>query len=306
MMSELFLQQLLCLIVIVSAENRQDLYSVVRGYHLTNPPMWTVRFTVDKWSAAWCLQQCLTSSCASASFSQTEGICELHSLKLYDADSAFLESDNWIYMEPKSDVLTWDGWTVVFRAQKHTGTSIYSAWLNDSIYHDHPLLPPRLQPGCFSLNTSRTCGDHFRSKIMSTWETAGIQLVKVLLMKNSQVRNEIIFDGTGTTKMSWFTPTRVINSTWTDLTTSAFNVFRISGEPNTRRFQVSHSYAGCHIDVFWMVVVDGNDNTNICFWDNPPVTPKLLYTINNQKAAIGTLTDFEYGDVMAIVVKLGN
>ncbi|XP_046561063.1 uncharacterized protein LOC124270089 [Haliotis rubra] len=306
MMSESFLQQLFCLMVMVSAENRQELYSVVRGYRLTNPPMLTVHYTPDKWSAAWCLQQCLASSCASASFSQTEGTCELHSLKLYGGNATFEESDDWVYMEPSSDVLTWDGWTVVFRGQKDTGTSIYSAWLNDNLYHDHPLLPPRLRPGCFSPDTSRPCEDHFRSKIMSTWETAGIQLVKVLLMKNSQVRNEIIFDGTGTTKMSWFTPTRVINSTWTDLTTSTFNVFRISGEPNTRRFQVSHSYAWCHGDVLWMVVVDGNDHSNICFWDNPSVFPKLLYTIINQKAPIGTLTEFEYGDIMAILVKQGN
>ncbi|XP_067685517.1 uncharacterized protein [Haliotis asinina] len=305
-MTESFLQQLLCLMVIVSAENRQEFYSVVRGYRLTNPPMWTVDYKPAKRSTAWCLKHCLTSSCSSASFSQTLGICELHSLKLYDRDSTFVESDDWLYVEPRSDVLTWDGWTVVFRAQRDTGTSIYSAWLNDSLYHDHPLLPPRLQPGCFSPNTLRPCGDHFRSKIMSTWETAGIKLVKVLLMKNSQVRHEIIFDGTGSTKMSWFTPTRVIYSTWMDLKTSSSNFFSIKGHPKTRRFQISHLYSGCPSDVMWMLIVDGNDHSHPCFFDNPPVTPKFLYSILSRKATIGTLTDFEYGDVMAILVKLGN
>ncbi|XP_046561065.1 uncharacterized protein LOC124270091 [Haliotis rubra] len=306
-MTESFLQQLLCLMVMASAKYRQEFYSVVRGYRLTNPPMWTVSYKPTKTFSAWCLKHCLALSCASASFCQNEGICELHSLKLYDSDSTFVESNDWMYMEPRSDdLLTWDGWTVVFRAQKDTGTSIYSAWLNDSLYHDHPLLPPRLKPGCFSPNTSRPCEDHFRSKIMSAWDTAGIQLVKVLLMKNSHVRNEIIFDGTGSTKMSWFTPTRVINSTWTDLTTSTSNYFSIEGHLYTRRFLISHLYGLCTTDVIWMSVVDGNDQSHPCSWDNPSVYPKLLYAINNQKAAIGTLTDFEYGDVMAILVKLGN
>ncbi|XP_048252635.1 uncharacterized protein LOC125380914 [Haliotis rufescens] len=140
-----------------------------------------------------------------------------------------MESNDWVYLEPKSDVLTWDGWTVVFRARSDTRTSIYAAWLYDAVYHDQPLLPPRLKPGCFSSNTSRPCDNHFRSKIVTTWETAGVQLVKVVLMKNSRVRSEIIFNGTGTNKMSWFSPNRVINSTWTDLTKSTFKYFSIKG-----------------------------------------------------------------------------
>ncbi|XP_046561067.1 uncharacterized protein LOC124270092 [Haliotis rubra] len=306
MVSQSFLQQLLCLLVMASAEIRQELYSVVRGYRLTNTPMLTVNYKPTKRSATWCLKHCLALYCSSTSFSQTEGICELHSLKLYDGDSTYVESGDWIYMEPRSDVLTWDGWKVVFRGQKDTGTSIYSAWLNDSLYHDHPLLPPRLKPGCFSPNTSRPCDDHFRSKIMSAWETAGIQLVKVLLMKNSRVRSEIIFDGTGTTKTSWFTETRVINSTWTDLTTSTFNYFSIEGHPDTRRFLISNRYNGCPNDIMWMMVIDSNESIHACQWDHPATAPKFLYTPKSTKTITGTLTDFEYGDAMVILVKLGN
>ncbi|XP_067683120.1 uncharacterized protein [Haliotis asinina] len=305
-MSESILQQLLCLMAMASAEISQESYTVVHGYRLTNTPMGTVDYKPAKKSKAWCLQHCLALSCASASFRETDGICELHSLKLYDGDSTFVESDDWIYMEPRSDVLTWDGWTVVFRAQKHTGTSSYLAWMNDSIYHDHPLLPPRLQPGCFSPNTSRPCGDHFRSKIMSTWETAGIQLVKVLLMKNSRVRRESVFDGTGTTKMSWFTETRVVYSTWTDLKTSTYNYFSIEGHPYNRRFMISNSYNGCPNDIMWMMVIDGDDVNHACKWDHPATAPKFLYTLKNTKTVTGNLADFEYGDVMAILVKTGN
>ncbi|XP_071082830.1 uncharacterized protein [Haliotis cracherodii] len=300
------LQELLFLMAVASAEIRQELYSVARGYRLTNPPMSTVGYKPTKWSAMWCLNHCLALSCASSSFSQTEGICELHSVKLYDGDSTFMQSNDWVYMEPRSDVLSWDGWTVVFRGQSETGTSIYSAWLDNNLYHDHPLLPPRLKPGCFSPNTSRPCDDHFRSKIVSTWETAGVQLVKVLLIKNNQVRGEIIFNGIGTNKMSWFSPTRVINSTWTDLTTSTFNKFSIKGHIKTRRFLISHAYKSCKRDTIWMVVIDVNDGRRPCSWDNAANTPKLLYTTNSEKTAIGTLTDFEYGDVMTILVKLGN
>ncbi|XP_071084084.1 uncharacterized protein [Haliotis cracherodii] len=305
-MTQSGLQQLLFLMVMASAEIRQEIYSVARGYRLTNPPMSTVGYKPTKWSAMWCLNHCLALSCASASFSQTEGICELHSVKLFDGDSTFMESNDWVYMEPRSDVLSWDGWTVVFRGQSDTGTSIYSAWLDDNLYHDHPLLPPRLKPGCFSPNTSRPCDDHFRSKIISTWETAGVQLVKVLLMNNNQIRSEIIFNGTGTNKMSWFSPTRVINSTWTDLTMSTFNYFSITGHSTTRRFMISHSYDGCPHDVMWMMVIDGNDESHPCDWDTPAIIPKFLYTTNSEMTTTGTLTDFEYGDVMTILVKLGN
>ncbi|XP_067685421.1 uncharacterized protein [Haliotis asinina] len=297
MTSESILQHLLCLMAMASAEISQELYTVVHGYRLTNTPMCTVDYKPTRRFKAWCLQHCLALSCASASFRQTDGICELHSLKLYDGDSRFVESDDWIYMEPRSDVLTWDEWTVVFRAQKHTWTPSYLAWKNDSIYHDHPLLPPRLQPACFSPNTLRPCGDHFRSKIMSTWEAAGIKLVKVLLMKNSRVRKEIIFDGTGTTKMSWFTETRVVNSTWTDLNTSTFNRFSIKGHPNNRRFMISNSYYGCPNDVLWMIVIDEDDVSHPCDWDHPANAPKFLYTRKNTKRAAGDLTAMRVNQV---------
>ncbi|XP_071083689.1 uncharacterized protein [Haliotis cracherodii] len=299
------LKQLLLLMAVGAAEKRQEFYSVARGYRLTNPPMSTVGYKPSTWSAIWCLGHCLASYCASASFSKTEGICELHNVKLYDGDATFMESNDWVYLEPKSDVLTWDGWTVVFRARSDTRTSIYAAWLNDAVYHDHPLLPPRLKPGCFSSNTSRPCDDHFRSKIVTTWEIAGVQLVKVVLMKNSRVRSEIIFNGTGTNKMSWFSPNRVINSTWTDLTTSSFMYFSITGHPNARRFAIIHDYISCPEDLMWMMVIDGNDINHECLWDNPGNSPKFLYTTKSKMAVTGNLKDFEYGDAMVILVKFG-
>ena len=57
--------------------------------------------------------------------------------------------------------------------------------------------------------------------------------------KNGSEVNRIIFNGTGSTNLDWFAPSRVLSSTWTDLTAGqSYRYFSVYGHTD--------GYVGIH------------------------------------------------------------
>ncbi|XP_048251642.1 uncharacterized protein LOC124111859 isoform X1 [Haliotis rufescens] len=205
------------------------------------------------------------------------------------------------------DLVRIDDWILVFRVQADNRISAYQTWMNDAVYHDNPIIPWMIKPQCTSLRTSPRCHTHFKSRIVPMWEQANIKLVKVLLLKDSQKKAYILFNGIGSTKTSWFSRSRVINSTWSDLKTAPSNIFSIAGhQVLNRRFFMSSIYNGCAGDYFWMDIIDNNQGIMGCAWDKTTRFPKIIYSIKSTAAKTDSkLHNFEYADGMAVLVKLG-
>ncbi|XP_046372213.2 sushi, von Willebrand factor type A, EGF and pentraxin domain-containing protein 1-like [Haliotis rufescens] len=221
----------------------------------------------------------------------------------YDGDNTGVcdERGQWIGVPVcKKNTQSIGGWILLLRVTADVNVSPYDVWMDDLIYHDHPAVPGNLQPGCMTLDTSLPCDMHFKSKLVTTWETANIEQVKVIILKGNTVKAEVLFDGVGTTKTSWFSSSHVINSTWTDLMSLPQNRFSITGDGTTnRRFQINHYYGGCPADKGWLAVIDKPDN-NPCPWEQYTSVPHILYSAGTSESLCA---DFESGDVMAILAK---
>ncbi|XP_046369599.2 sushi, von Willebrand factor type A, EGF and pentraxin domain-containing protein 1-like [Haliotis rufescens] len=127
--------------------------------------------------------------------------------------------------------------------------------------------------------------------------------IKVVILKANEVKAEILFNGEGTTRTSWFSITQMINSTWTDLNDEAtFNYFSIPGlGGHHRRFYINNLFNGCPGDIGWMLIKDKAINSP-CDWEKT-TTPTILFS----KASTATLsTDWESADVMAVLAQLGS
>ena len=106
-------------------------------------------------------------------------------------------------------------------------------------------------------------------------------------MKNTDVTHYIVFDAVGSNGDSWFTASRVVNSTYTDLTSiSRFNFFSVDGhraEGVDRRFYVSRNHHGCTGDYGYFAVIDTETNLDafVCDWDKTDLIgdpyPQLLF-----------------------------
>ena len=77
-----------------------------------------------------------------------------------------------------SDIVWHDGWALAFRAQGGCGISVYDAWTNYSHHDDAPYGNTALEFGCLTLNGSRPCNSHFRSKYLDVWDSLNIKEVR--------------------------------------------------------------------------------------------------------------------------------
>ena len=139
-------------------------------------------------------------------------------------------------------------WVEIFRFSTSSRGSVYQSWVSafDS-----------------SLNTLWSMSNRVR-----------------FTMKHAQVSQYIIFDSTESEKETWFSPTRIIETSYSDLNASSkFNFFSLQGEHSltkqdyhrghSRRFFLNRNYGGCGVDYGWFVVVDGDTNEGrfLCSWE---------------------------------------
>ena len=53
--------------------------------------------------------------------------------------------------------------------------------------------------------------------------------VKLSVYKDGEEKHFIVFDGTGTDHVSWFSASKIVSSSWTDLSVQTFNHFSLQG-----------------------------------------------------------------------------
>ncbi|PVD35965.1 hypothetical protein C0Q70_02934 [Pomacea canaliculata] len=194
-----------------------------------------------------------------------------------------------------------DGYILAFRMVAGIGDKGYSVFVDENRDDDLPLV--RAVTPCECRSNLTDCNRHYRGSILRYWSRLAIQTVKLVVYKEGQAKQYVVFNGTGSTYSNWMSPTRLVESSWVDLKSSKTNFFSTTGDVGLkRRFYMNHVYNGCSGDSGWLVVKDETDD---CGYAKPSGVkyPLILYSpsfslVQYQSAAI------DRADSLAVWVKL--
>ncbi|XP_061193477.1 uncharacterized protein LOC133201704 [Saccostrea echinata] len=168
------------------------------------------------------------------------------------------------------------GWTLVFHAVKGNGQNVRVAWDNGSIAGCTPDLG--CIPGGFKLENWRNNGKHLRSPLIDQWNSLNIVKIRVVFGGLGKTLAFLEFDGSGSNKEDWFSKSRLLHSSWSDLKSSSHtNFFSMNGHNADlkRHFFINKQYGECPNDIGWLVVID---RIPVCPWENKGDYPLFLYS----------------------------
>ncbi|XP_060587774.1 uncharacterized protein LOC132743257 [Ruditapes philippinarum] len=196
----------------------------------------------------------------------------------------------------KTEDLEQDGWRMVFRGTSGNGHSVFHAWMEGkNSNQDKPV------------SMKRSHGLHYRDDILDNWSNLGIKLVKFAFYDTDKEVAYLIFNGKDSDMNNWFDKSRVIDSSWPDLTSkSTFNKFSIAGHTITnlhdRRFYINRNYGGCANDRGHLAVINSAVSKPVCLFDSQPSYPAFIYSKYNsvdffQRRMFGT------ADFMVVSIK---
>ncbi|VDI21662.1 Hypothetical predicted protein, partial [Mytilus galloprovincialis] len=151
-------------------------------------------------------------------------------------------------------------WALVFKIATGGNERAYDLFLSDISSNVNDKEAMSLQ--CSNNQVKK----HFKSDIVNNWSDVEIDLVRISLYVSGIERVFFLFNGSETTKTSWFNNSRLINSSYSDLNKDAyFRTFSLKGiaEWNSyrRRFYIRNDKEGnCRTDAGWLLVGDDVSN----------------------------------------------
>jgi hypothetical protein len=153
----------------------------------------------------------------------------------------------------------------------------------------------------------RSNGLHYRDIIVNHWSNLDIKLVKFAFYDVDKEVAYVIFNGKDSNIINWFDKSRVIDSSWQDLTsTSVYNRFSIEGHSDgkhtDRRFYINRQYGGCPNDKGHFIVINSAVLTPACLFDDHPSVPAFIYSKYNSVDFFQRRM-FGIADFMAIFIK---
>ncbi|XP_052061712.1 uncharacterized protein LOC127701787 [Mytilus californianus] len=119
------------------------------------------------------------------------------------------------------------------------------------------------QPGANSLTPNFP--GHYKPILSNNWTGLCLDKVRVSIYKNGVEKAFMLFNGTEADKMSWFTPSRIIDSSWVDLQSTTKQYFALSQDPDfLREFYASQDADKSKCDsTGWMFI----STANRCFME---------------------------------------
>ncbi|GFS09273.1 hypothetical protein ElyMa_001294600 [Elysia marginata] len=173
-------------------------------------------------------------------------------------------------------------WKLVFRGTAYNNIQLYPAYMHGTG------IPLEVEEGCKQFNRSLPCINHYRNRqAFGNW--VGIDEVLFAIYKDDQMVQSVVFNGKGSTYTNWFTPGRVIQSSWDDLTSQPHNYFSIGGHDvldpgHIRRFHINRDYdGGCNGFKGWFTIKDSVKNG--CTAENTISMPMFNYATEKTFAA---------------------
>ncbi|MCI3311043.1 hypothetical protein MP969_25630 [Escherichia coli] len=141
---------------------------------------------------------------------------------------------------------------------------------------------------------------HYKPAIANSLTQCDFEKMKVAIYNDGLEVANIIFDGRNTGRDDWFTQSRIISSTFTDLTSQPIQHFQISGDPATgREFYIGGSSSGCS-GTGWIMV----STRDTCSYETGP-NPGFYYSSGNTIGNYQSGTQ-QSGDVFAIMGQGGS
>eukprot|EP00105_Crassostrea_gigas_P023738 XP_011443729.2 PREDICTED: uncharacterized protein LOC105339720 [Crassostrea gigas] len=182
---------------------------------------------------------------------------------------------------------------LMFRATPGVKLSVKDTWLGNT-------LPPTAQDTCVSMETT-SCSSHYRNPRVDLWESLSISQVTLELYKYGSKVAFITFDGKDSNISDWFSSSRILDSSWSDVTPSTiYNSFSINGNCS-RSFVVNKHSNGCLDEKGWLAV--GEPATGCCPWDIVPNKPSFLYSaVDDIVTFVSRSTDLGTAEAMAVFV----
>lgn len=185
------------------------------------------------------------------------------------------------------DIPDTDQWIKVFRLVGDGHVGSYGFWYYNS----------------FTDNAVELAECQFReNSILDNWDNLPINQVKLEIFENNTSSEWVIFNGTGTTILSWFEQRRILNSSWTDITTTEIRYFNILGihfnEKRLGRFLIANEFSNdCSFDMGWLFILSKKNCKEYA-----GIYPLILYASNHRLAE--QKADLHIADKMEISVKL--
>ncbi|GFR69731.1 collagen alpha-4(VI) chain [Elysia marginata] len=125
--------------------------------------------------------------------------------------------------------------------------------------------------------------ENYKPSLPNYWDKCKFELVKLSVMTNGQENGYIIFNATGTDRLSWFDPSRIVNSSFSDLKGAQFDSFSLDGDANSgHRFVVTQNTQSCDMRG-WLVMTTKSN----CFYERGTNQPAYLYASNGQAGQFG-------------------
>lgn len=188
-------------------------------------------------------------------------------------------------------------WRLAFRGTAHINVQIYPAYMHGTG------IPAVVETGCKQLNHSLPCANHYRNNdALDKWTNVDKVLFAVYV--NGSMVKYIMFNGRGSSWLNWFEESRVLDSSWTDLSTLKHNIFSIVGDARPhllRRFYVNHVHGGCPGDLGWFVAADAFPGG--CPWEKKVAYPAFLYAKGNTVSTWEARHTVASADTIGIFIK---
>lgn len=188
------------------------------------------------------------------------------------------------------------GWTMVHKFTDGVSADPYAVWtggteLNaaDDTY----------------LNPMKSSGHYLNRIVTADWNSAfTVNQVRVAVFNGETESVHLKFNGASTTNTNFYDPSRVLESSWSDLWVGGGNFFSIAGEGTTnftRRWFINANYGGCGNDSGWLTVTAPGAGSG-CSWEMVYTRPSILFARGGTKQN-WTSGSIGHGDTFVVLVR---
>ena len=127
---------------------------------------------------------------------------------------------------------------------------------------------------------------HYRNNDIDQWESLNITHVLFSVFNQYDIEVKyVLFNGTGSTKLNWFSQENILASNWIDISNITANEFSLRGQNIERascmirrRFLMGVMSDDCAEDRGWFLVTYPKDVDGCCVWDNPVTAADIIYS----------------------------
>ncbi|XP_045188074.2 neurogenic locus notch homolog protein 1-like [Mercenaria mercenaria] len=183
----------------------------------------------------------------------------------------------------------------VFRVQTGNGQNTVNAWVNGGS-------GTTSDQSCISTSQSSGCSKHYRNPSVNNWNTLNVKQVRYSLYKNEKEVAYVLFNGEESNMINWFTRSRIIISSYEDITdASGWILFGIDPGFQERNFIIQHEVGSCkYADITHFLTVDRNGCC--CYYDNFGNNPYIWYSVGTTAHSTGNRSAFEFADTAMISI----